>query len=501
VPVIRRALDEAREATARRAAEAAQGRMASLLRTALESTAEGLLVVDLAGRISAYNRKFLTLCGIPEYVMAPMRIEGVIEYLQKEFGDTSALLDEVRMLQTRSDKEGSGFLQVNGNGQVQAFSRPQRLENETVGRVLSFQEPQRRESPPQLLKAIGATRSSLTEAALAVRAVPWTLNGDRLVIPEAGADLLGLKTHPADLAQLVDLFHPEDAQAFLEALERSQNVAFPARLRRRDGTWAWIRLSVDRGPEGYRGVIQDVQEEVWQRERETQRHRQEGARDATRRLLGKGQAIFAAALADLVALTPAPGHEHLLASALARLGDLEALMASMRTLATLGRPELAPVDPNAFMESFLRSARIQAGPEIEVSFEPAKDLPMVGMSQQLLAQALSALVANAKEAMAGGKGAIRLSTGLLYPRPYRPGGRPGPMRTRVYFEVADGGPGIPPGIRKKVFEPFFSTHLGRGHPGLGLTLAREIAEGHGGTLQLESAARGTVVRILLPLDL
>jgi len=75
-PVARRALIEAGQATARRAAEASHGRVAALLRATLEATSEGILVVDLAGRISAYNRKFLSLMGIPEYVMPPWRWTG-----------------------------------------------------------------------------------------------------------------------------------------------------------------------------------------------------------------------------------------------------------------------------------------------------------------------------------------------------------------------------------------------------------------------------------------
>lgn len=71
-PVVRRALQEAREAEARRAAEAANSRLAALLRATLEATSEGVLVVDLAGRIATFNRKFLALCGLPDYLMAPM---------------------------------------------------------------------------------------------------------------------------------------------------------------------------------------------------------------------------------------------------------------------------------------------------------------------------------------------------------------------------------------------------------------------------------------------
>jgi PAS domain S-box-containing protein len=67
------------------------------------------------------------------------------------------------------------------------------------------------------------------------------------------------------------------------------------------------------------------------------------------------------------------------------------------------------------------------------------------------------------------------------------------------LSVADNGPGIPPAVRDRIFEPFFTTKpVGQG-TGLGLSLCRAIVEGHGGTLELESApGRGAEFTILLP---
>jgi two-component system nitrogen regulation sensor histidine kinase NtrY len=63
-------------------------------------------------------------------------------------------------------------------------------------------------------------------------------------------------------------------------------------------------------------------------------------------------------------------------------------------------------------------------------------------------------------------------------------------------EVIDGGPGLPPS--ENLFVPFFTTK--RGGSGIGLVLARQIAEAHGGSLTLENRddARGCVARLRLP---
>jgi two-component system sensor histidine kinase CreC len=74
---------------------------------------------------------------------------------------------------------------------------------------------------------------------------------------------------------------------------------------------------------------------------------------------------------------------------------------------------------------------------------------------------------------------------------------------RMVLAVRDHGPGIPDYAREKVFERFYSLrhHTSkRKGTGLGLTLVRETAELHGGTITLEPAPNGgTVARLVLPL--
>jgi signal transduction histidine kinase len=67
----------------------------------------------------------------------------------------------------------------------------------------------------------------------------------------------------------------------------------------------------------------------------------------------------------------------------------------------------------------------------------------------------------------------------------------------VAIEVADRGPGLSPQARESLFRPFFTTK-DRG-TGLGLALAKQVADAHEGTLSLEDrAGGGTVARLALP---
>jgi signal transduction histidine kinase len=70
---------------------------------------------------------------------------------------------------------------------------------------------------------------------------------------------------------------------------------------------------------------------------------------------------------------------------------------------------------------------------------------------------------------------------------------------RAAVEIADTGPGIPPEIRNRIFQPFFTTKpVGTG-AGLGLAICRGIVEALGGEINVESEmGRGSLFRVSLP---
>jgi len=255
VPAMRRAFAGNQRLAELRTAQAANLRLSSLLRTVLESTREGLLVTDLAGRITTYNRKFMNLCGIPEYVMAPMELDRVLQFLQDQFPDSGGFLREVRQLGGLGERQAAGLLAGEGRA-LEAQSRPQRLGGETVGRVLSFAESGGR-GPEREAPAVPA---DLLEAARSGRVVPWYLTEEDLIISEKGLGLLGLPPGglPRDLPALEALIHPGDLDSFRKALERPGPAPLELSLKRGDGAWIRTRWTLKRGPEGYRGVFMEI---------------------------------------------------------------------------------------------------------------------------------------------------------------------------------------------------------------------------------------------------
>jgi signal transduction histidine kinase len=72
--------------------------------------------------------------------------------------------------------------------------------------------------------------------------------------------------------------------------------------------------------------------------------------------------------------------------------------------------------------------------------------------------------------------------------------------THVYVKVSDTGVGIPPGIRSRIFDPFFSTKKEKG-TGIGLSISYKIVQSHGGRIEVESEeSKGSAFTIVLPVE-
>jgi PAS domain S-box-containing protein len=128
--------------------------------------------------------------------------------------------------------------------------------------------------------------------------------------------------------------------------------------------------------------------------------------------------------------------------------------------------------------------------DIVVTLDLDPEMPVLLADPHQLHQAVVNLVSNAHQAMREVPAASRRLT--LTSR-----ADAGPDRMSI--EVADTGPGIPPGLVGRIFEPFFTTKPPGQGTGLGLSLCQGIVESHGGTIGLVSRpGAGAVFRIELP---
>lgn len=160
------------------------------------------------------------------------------------------------------------------------------------------------------------------------------------------------------------------------------------------------------------------------------------------------------------------------------------------------RLEFAPVDPNRLIKESLELVEYQLKESgIEVLFSKNPELPEVEADQTKIEQVLVNVFINAMHSMEGG-GTLSVKTDLL--RIANVGHNEGSrLRERlregdrmVKITVTDTGKGIPEGVLGKLFDPFFTTKATGKGTGLGLTVARKIADLHGGEMTIANRPDG-----------
>lgn len=161
----------------------------------------------------------------------------------------------------------------------------------------------------------------------------------------------------------------------------------------------------------------------------------------------------------------------------------EGLLHFVQNHRRITRRMVAKIEIVPLQRCFIRLQRLLASElatrNITLILSVVPDTLEIAVDAELLDQALINLMRNAMEALRDG-GRIRLSAS-------QEGGR-------AVIAVADNGPGIAPDQREKVFVPFFTTK--RQGSGVGLTLVRQIAIVHGGSVGIsDSDGGGTTVSI------
>jgi PAS domain S-box-containing protein len=112
----------------------------SILAATLESTADGILVVDLHGQIIRSNSRFAALWRIPESVLLTQDDAAALEVAVQQLEDPDAFSRKVRELYGEPDRESIDVLQFKDGRVYERYSMPQRVRGVTVGRVWSFRD-------------------------------------------------------------------------------------------------------------------------------------------------------------------------------------------------------------------------------------------------------------------------------------------------------------------------------------------------------------------------
>lgn len=112
----------------------------SLLNASLESTADGIFVVDQQGTITSYNQNFINMWNLPPRLLEPGKNETVMKCVLPQLKDPKGFLASLDDLQNPSGRESFDMIEFCDGKIFERYSKPQKLGDLVVGRVWSFRD-------------------------------------------------------------------------------------------------------------------------------------------------------------------------------------------------------------------------------------------------------------------------------------------------------------------------------------------------------------------------
>src|SRR5258707_1273037 len=135
-----RGSSKSREGPSRAPAGVAPRKALSLLRATLESTPDGVLVVDNLGKISTYNQQFAEMWRLPPQVLSSGKDEDALNFVLDQLKDPEQFRDKVNALYSYPGQESFDTIEFKDGRIFERYSRPQLVEGQTIGRVWSFRD-------------------------------------------------------------------------------------------------------------------------------------------------------------------------------------------------------------------------------------------------------------------------------------------------------------------------------------------------------------------------
>jgi PAS domain S-box-containing protein len=492
--------------TERKEGERERERSLSLLQATLDSTTDGILVVDTDGHIVSHNRKFAEMWRIPPEVLEARDNQRALAFVVDQLADPDGFVAKVRELYASPGSESYDVVHFKDGRVFERYSQPQWIGSKAVGRVWSFREVTERHRAEEQLRESENRFRTLSESTFEALVI---VEGDE-ILEVNGAFLRMFRFEYSEVigASPLDLTAPESRDLVMSRIRGGSQEPYEAVGLRKDGS-TFIAEIMGR-PIEYRGrkarvaAIRDV----------TQRHRAEEAlRDALRReqeaaerLRGldemKNQFLAAVSHELRTPLSSVVGFASTLSESgpdlsederslmldriVANARKLERLLSDLLDLDRLARgivePSRRPTDVGGIAGRVAEEADM-AGRPLHVEASSA----VADVDPAHVERILENLLANAVK--------------------HTPPGTPVWLRvTReergVLIAVEDAGTGVLLEDRGRIFRPFdrgSQGHKQASGTGIGLSLVARFADLHGGRAWVEDRPEGgSSFRVFLP---
>ncbi len=239
-----------RDATERKQIEDHLKELNSLLEATLESTADGILAVDHQGRIVRYNQKFVELWAIPDFILKTRDDSQALAHVLAQLRDPDEFIKKVNALYAHPEAESFDDIEFKDGRIIERYSKPQRIEGKSVGRVWSFRDVTLRRRAEEILKESEERYRITTE--YSKDGIAMVKGGIHIYVNQSFAEIFDYERADEIMGKPISqMIHPDDrerVQRINETRQRGEPVPEKYEFKgiRKDGEPLYLEVTARR---------------------------------------------------------------------------------------------------------------------------------------------------------------------------------------------------------------------------------------------------------------
>ncbi|MCF8077278.1 MAG: PAS domain S-box protein [Desulfotignum sp.] len=251
--------------TGRKRAEERNAQLLARIRTTLEATADGILVVDQYGKQLFFSKRFAKMWGIPGELLETKEDEQVLAFVLDQLTDPDGFLARVNHLYAHPEAKSFDTIEFKDGRIFERYSRPHKLNDKIIGRVWSFRDVTEQKLALSQLQQSERKYKELVEN---LNDVIFLVDKKGLInyVSDPIEKVLGYKPNDLTGQRFSGLIHPDDleriTQKFADILQ-GKLAASEYRFLSKNNEYRWVRTSSrphfkDGQLVGVQGVLADV---------------------------------------------------------------------------------------------------------------------------------------------------------------------------------------------------------------------------------------------------
>jgi two-component system cell cycle sensor histidine kinase/response regulator CckA len=488
-----------------RAEEELRGKTA-LLEAQLNSSIEGILVVDSQGKKVLQNQRTIDLWKIPQNIAEGKDDEKQVQFVMNQVKDPKSFVEKITYLYSHPNEISRDEIELKDGTVLDRYSSPViGKDGKHYGRIWSFRDVTERKQAEAALRDGERRLRTLAEASF--EGICISENGRILDVNDQFAAMYGYGRDELIGREISPLIAPEWRQAIVERINGGDGKAVEHQCLRKDGSIFECEAQARTISWGDREVRVSAVRDLTQRKQLETQLRQ------SQKMQAFGQLAAGVAHDFNNVLTVIQGNVSLLLTGQLSPADQTSASAETfraveraanltRQLLTFSRRQpMKPkdLDLNEVITSITKMLRRLIGEDIALETRYAPGGAPIHADPGMMEQVVMNLAVNSRDAMPKGGRLVIETAALTLADTTQFTKHTAPPGEFIRLSITDTGCGIAPEILPRIFEPFFTTkETGKG-TGLGLATVFGIVEQHQGWIEVESQPnRGTTFHIHFP---